>query len=143
MVVYQNILYFELWIKSIAFLSVFNATLELVLAYQLSWLDLNILFYELGYLLICFASFKKLFIKIKQDCYSVTCHFWCLFLWIGTVFANKQSSSVKISNLYEWWKFTLKTFTSFDSVVILIRYVKCRPDFQNDTELNGLENSFF
>ena len=143
MIFYGNILYFELWIKFTTFLSAFIANLEHIFFYQLSWIDLNILFPEFEWVLICFWSFKKLFIKFKQDFCNVTCHFYVYFAGFKQVFACKESSFVKVSNLYKCWKFTLQIiFFLFEWVVINISWAKFLADFHNYTGLNGLVNYF-
>ena len=59
------------------------------------------------------------------------------------VFACRESSYLKFSNLYKWWKWTLQMIFFFSEwLVITTRWAKFRPDFHNYTELNGFVNSF-
>ena len=88
-----------------------------IFADQLSWIDLNTLFSEMEYAFL----FETFYFRLPIS------------------FAYKETSYAKVSNLCEWWKFTLQImFFFFEWAVITIMQVKFQTDFHSYTELNGL-----
>ena len=60
---------------------------------------MNTLFPNWNMYLFVFEDSKQLFFKFMQDCCNVTCHFFGFISNLKQVFARKETSYFKISNL--------------------------------------------